>query len=82
MFILDDSLVDHIANSSIFTLPNEDIHSLLRFSITVALYGGINSLSISDEHVVGIHFSQNISFTAIGAHANLPSVEDNQFLLI
>jgi len=71
------SLVDPMANSSIFTFHKLDIHSQFNFSITVASYGGLKLSSIFEELVVGIHFSQKISFTAIGTQASFHSISDN-----
>ncbi|MBT3727019.1 hypothetical protein HOF65_08475 [bacterium] len=37
------------------------------------MYGGLNHLNIFEPQVVITHFSQNISFIAIGTHAKLES---------
>jgi hypothetical protein len=76
------SQVDHIANWSIFTFPKLLIHASCNFSITVALYGGLKFSNIFDALVVLIHFSQKISFIAIGIHANSQLESDKPSLLI
>jgi hypothetical protein len=68
------SHVDPIAYSSIFTFQSELIHASFSFPITVASYGGVKSSNITDAHLVGNHFSQNISFIAIGAPARGESI--------
>jgi hypothetical protein len=70
IFKAEFSDVDPIANSSIFTLPKVLIQAFFKFSITVELYGGTKFSSIFEAQVVGTHFSQNMSFTAIGIHAS------------
>ena len=51
-----------MANSSIFVLPTEMQPAFSKFSITVAVYGGIKLLRIFEPHVVRRPFVQNKSF--------------------
>gem|GEM_PF-4161019 len=77
----EDSVVDHIANSSIATFQSELAQCLTKFSITVALYGGLKSANIFEDAVVGTQISQNMSFIAKGTHINGQSILFNQFSL-
>ncbi len=73
--VLEFSHVVPIANSSIFTFPREFIPDSLSLEITVASYGGTKSCNIVEEAVVGIPFSQKISFTPRATHAKAVSDE-------
>jgi hypothetical protein len=44
------------------------------------LYGGLKSSSIFEALVVGMPFSQKISFIAIGTQASFHSFSESQFL--
>jgi hypothetical protein len=52
------SVLDHIANSSIFSFQIEFIHASFNFFITLASYGGTKFFNIFEAHVVFTHFSQ------------------------
>ena len=66
------SVVEPIANSSIFVLPSKTKSFSFSFSTTVALYCGLKPFKISDAQVVLIPSVHRLSFNAIGIPASIP----------
>ena len=65
-------MLEPIENSSMFVLPIMMPSASSIRSTTVALYGGLNSLSILEAHVVSLSLTHMLSFNAIGSPLNGP----------
>ena len=63
------SVVEPIANSSIFSFPSVTVPAAASFSTTVASYGGMKFSSILDAQVVRVPFVHILSFIPTGIPA-------------